>query len=53
MIYSKDKAANFNANITNDDNFKAFKYKAKLLENTVVDAANGDLRKATIAAPLK
>ena len=29
-VYSKDEATNFNADIANDDNFKSFKYKAKL-----------------------
>ena len=31
LFYSKDEATNFNADIANDDNFKCFKYKAKLL----------------------
>ena len=47
-FYSKDEAANFNAYIANDDNFKSFKYKAKSLGNTVTlpapNAANGILR---------
>ena len=29
-FYSKDEAADFTANIVNDNNFKSFKYKAKL-----------------------
>ena len=29
-FYSKDEAANFNADIGNDNNFKYFKYKTKL-----------------------
>ena len=33
-FYSKDEATNFNADIVNDDKFKSFKYKAKLLGNT-------------------
>ena len=33
--YSKDEATNFNNNIANTNNFKSFKNKAKLLENTV------------------
>ena len=33
--YSKDKATNFSNNMENMDNFKSFKYKAKLLHNTV------------------
>ena len=40
-FYSKDEATDFNNNIANDHNFKCFKYKAKLLEYTVVDGANG------------
>ena len=48
-FYSKDEAST--------DNFNFLKYKAKLLENTVSqpvpNAANGILRNATIAVPLK
>ena len=44
-------------NIANTNNFKSFKYKAKLLQNTVAqpapNAANGTLRNATIPVPLK
>ena len=29
-FYSKDEATSFNINIENTDNFKSFKYKAKL-----------------------
>ena len=41
-FYSKDKATGFNADIVNDNfkAFKAFKYKAKLLRNTVARADN-------------
>ena len=55
-FYSKDEAIDFNADIVNDNNFKSFKYKAKLLGNTVVqsdNAANGMLKKALFAVPLK
>ena len=55
-FYSKDETTNFNANIANTDNFKSFKYKAKLLGNTEAhddNAANGVLKNATIALPLK
>ena len=56
-FYSKDKTVNFNADIANDDNFKSFKYKAKLLGNTAAEpvpiAANGFLRNATITVLLK
>ena len=34
--YSKDGSTNFNAGISNNNNFKSFKYKTKLLEYTVV-----------------
>ena len=37
---SKDDASSFNANIANTDNFKSFKYKAKLLVNTETQADN-------------
>ena len=33
QFYSKDEAADFNVNIINDNRFKSFKYKAKLLGN--------------------
>ena len=55
-FYSKDEAPDFNADIVNDNNFKSFKYKAKLLGNTVAqadNAANGILKNATIAVSLK
>ena len=52
-FYSKDEATIFNAVIENTDNFKSFKYKAKLLETTEADNANGILRNVTIAVPLK
>ena len=39
-FYKKDEAIDFNNNIANDDNFKSFKYTAKLLENTGIQAAN-------------
>ena len=57
MSYSKDEATNFYADITNDDVFKSFKYKAKLLGNTIgqpaPNNANGILENATINVPLK
>ena len=56
-FYSKDKASNFMNNIENTNNFTSFKYKAKLLENTVAqptsNVANGILTNATIAVLLK
>ena len=57
LFYSKDEATNFNAHIANDDNFKSFKFKAKLLGNTaaqpVPNAGNEILKNATIAIPSK
>ena len=56
-FYSKDEANNFNADIVNDDNFKSFKCKAKLLANTAAqhapNAPNGILKNAAISVPLK
>ena len=49
-LYSKDEASDFNSDITDDNNFKSFEYKTKLLGNTF---ANGILKSATIAVPLK
>ena len=51
-FYSKDEATNFNVDIANN-NFKSFEYKAKLLGNTVANRANGILRNATTALPLR
>ena len=52
-FYSKDEAIDFNADIANDDNFKSFKYKAKLLGNTEADNANRILKNETVAVSLK
>ena len=52
-FYSNDGATNFNNDIANDDNFKPFKYKAKLLEKTEADNANRILKNETITFPLK
>ena len=43
----------FEADIANDNNFKSFKYKTKLLENTMTDNANGILKNVTSAVSLK
>ena len=52
-FYFKDEANDFN-NIANDDNFKSFKYKAKLLgAQPAPNAASGILKNATTAVPLK
>ena len=54
---SKDEGSNFNADIANDDNFKSFKCKVKLLRNTAAQPASntaiGILKNAAIAVPLK
>ena len=34
LFYSKNKASNFDADVANNNNFKSFKYKAKVLGNT-------------------
>ena len=52
-FYSKDKAANFNADITNNDAFKYFKYEDKLLGNTIADGGNRILKNIKIAALLE
>ena len=56
-LYSKDEVTNFKADIANTNNFKSFKYKAKLFGNTVAQDApnqtNRILKNATIGAPLK
>ena len=52
-LYSKDEATNFDADIANNNNFKSFEYKVKLLETAVADGANGILRNATITVQLK
>ena len=52
-FYSKDKTANFNADIGNINNFKSLEYKANLLRNTGADNLNEILKNATFAVPLK
>ena len=39
--------------IENPGRFKSFKYKAKLIGNTVAEGANGILKNTIIAVPLK
>ena len=51
--YSKDEATSFNADITNDNNFKCFMYKANLLENTEAGEVNGVPKYGTTASTLK
>ena len=54
-FYSKDeeKATDFKADITNDNNFKFFEYKANLLGNTGADEANRIPKNATTTMLLK
>ena len=55
-FYSKKEATDFNPDIVNDNSFKSFKNKAKLLENTVAQAGNAAteiVKNAAIAVPLK
>ena len=51
-IYSKDEATNFDAGVANNYAFTSLEYKAKLIENTVVDGNNSILTNAAINAPL-
>ena len=55
-FYSNNETSNFYNNIASTENFKSFKYNAKVLENTVSqstpNAANEISRNATIAVPL-
>ena len=43
-FYSKNEAANFNAEIMDTNNFKCFKYRTKLWENTVAGANKSILK---------
>ena len=52
-FYSKDERTIFNTSIENIEHFNSFKYKAKLIGNTVDKGANGILKNAIIAALLK
>ena len=52
-LWFQNKAANFNANITNTNNFKSSMYKTKLSENTETNGDEGSLKNAAIAVPLK
>ena len=55
-FYSKYEGTDFNADIVNDNNFEFFTYKANLLGSAFAqadNAANGALKIATVAVPLK
>ena len=43
-FYSKDEATNFDADIGNNNAFKSFQFKAKLLESTIADGNNSILK---------
>ena len=51
LFYSKDEAYNFANATENDNDFKSFKYKTKLIGSTA--AANGILKDVAIAVSLK
>ena len=53
MFHLKDKTINFNTDISNNNNFKSFEYKAKLLGNIEADENNGILKNAAVAVPLQ
>ena len=53
FFFSKDEAANHDANIVHDNAFKSFKYKVKLWTNAEADGSNGILKNTTITVPLK
>ena len=38
-FYLKDEVTDFNADVANDNNFKSFMYRTKLLGNTAVQTA--------------
>ena len=48
-FYSKDESTTFDADITNNNNSKSFKYKSKLLGNIAADRNNTVLKNVTIA----
>ena len=51
--YSKDKATNFNVQISNTDDFKSFSYTAKLLGKSEADNSNGILKKCYSCCTIK
>ena len=53
MVLSKDEATNFNVDIANDNNFKSFKYKVKLVGNTEADGANENSKKCNSCCLVK
>ena len=53
FFYSKNEAVNFDNNIADNDNFKFFKYKTKLLGSTKFDEGNAILKKHYNFCPTK
>lgn len=53
MVYSKDEATNFNADIGHNNNQRSFDFKNKLLGNTEADGNNRILKNAIIALLLE
>ena len=51
--YSKDKATNFNVQISNTGDFKSFSYTAKLLGKSEADNSNGILKKCNSYCTIK
>ena len=52
-FYSKDEAAYFNANIVSNNNFKSFKYKSRLIGNTVADGTKWNFKKCNNYCAIK
>ena len=50
---SKHESTDFNANIASTNDFKSFKYKAKLLGKTVADGANRIFKKCNNCCSIK
>ena len=53
VVYGLDETTNFNADIGNNNAFKYFEYKAKLLDYTIADGNNGFMINAKIVIPQK
>ena len=50
--YKRDELIN-NADVTNDNNAPSFKYKAKLIGDTIADGANRKKEGVKIAVPIE
>ena len=53
LFHSKDEATNFNNDIADTTDFKALKYKTKIMGETQAKKVNRILKGTTIAVPLK